>query len=130
MNPNELMVEARARIIWGEESSSVRYFLTSNGMSAADADAQLAMFTRERNAEIRKLGFRNVLIGVALIGVGGILLYVVFATPQSHTAVTRRGRVSGALVVAVLYGLWKLINGIIYLVRPKSEHGSIPDISE
>ncbi len=57
MNPNELIVEARARIIWGEESPSVRCFLTSNGMSAADA--QLAAFNRERNAEIRKLGFRN-----------------------------------------------------------------------
>jgi len=50
MNPDDLIVEARARIIWGDEPLSVRYYLTSNGMSAADADAQIKQFTLERNA--------------------------------------------------------------------------------
>ena len=80
MNPGDLIVEARAKIIWGEASSSVRYFLTSNGMSAADADAKIREFTLERNAEIRKLGIKNVLIGVALIGVAGIFFYSMFAS--------------------------------------------------
>jgi hypothetical protein len=39
MNPDQLIMEARARIIWGESSSSVRDFLISNGISDMDADA-------------------------------------------------------------------------------------------
>ena len=130
MNPDDLMVEARARIIWGDEPLSVRYYLTSNGMSAADADAQIKQFTLERNAEIRKLGIKNVLIGVALIGAAGIFFYPLYASSHIPSVSVRSGKGYGVLFGAALYGLWKLVKGIIYLVRPKSEHGSIPDISE
>jgi hypothetical protein len=36
-------------------------------------------------------------------------------------------RASGVVLLAGLYGLWKLVKGVIYLVRPQSEHKSIPD---
>jgi hypothetical protein len=41
MNTDDLIVEARARIVWGDEPASVRSFLTSNGMAAAEADAKI-----------------------------------------------------------------------------------------
>jgi hypothetical protein len=129
MNPDNLIVEARAKIIWGEASSSVRYFLTSNGMSAADADAKIKEFTLERNADIRRLGIKNILIGVVLIGAAGIFFYSMFASSRMPSVSVRSARGYGVLVLVAVYGLWKLINGIIYLVRPKSEHGSISDIS-
>ena len=130
MNTDDLIVEARARIIWGDEPSSVRYLLTSNGMSATDADAKLRDIILERNAEIRKLGVRDVLIGVALIGGAGIFFYLLFRSSHMPTVSVRAGKGYGALVLLAFYGLWRLINGIIRLVRPKSEHKSIPNISE
>jgi hypothetical protein len=130
MNTDALIVEARARITWGDEPSSVRYFLTSNGMSATDADAKLRDLILERNAEIRKLGLRDVLIGVALTGGAGIFFYSLFRSSHMPGATVKAGKGYGVLVLLAIYGLWRLINGICRLVRPKSEHGSIPDISE
>jgi hypothetical protein len=34
------------------------------------------------------------------------------------------------VLLAGLYGFWKLIKGIVYLLRPQSEHKSIPDIDQ
>jgi len=130
MNTDDLIVEARARIIWGDEPGSVRYFLTSNGMAAAEADAKIKELALERNAEIRKLGTRDVLIGVVLIGAAGISLYWLFAGSHIPSLTVRSAKGYGVLVLVAIYGLWRLVNGIIRLVRPKSEHGSIPDISE
>ena len=128
--PNGILTEARARIIWGESSSSVRYFLTSNGISDTDADAKIKEFNAERNAEIRRLGIRDILIGVALIGTAGILLYSLFAGSHIPSLTVRSAKGYGVVVLAGFYGIWKLVNGIIYLVRPQSEHESIPDITE
>ena len=127
---DDLIVEARARIIWGDEPASVRYFLTSNGMAAAEADARIEELTLERNAEIRKLGIRDVLIGVVLMAAAMIFFCMLFARSHIPSLTVRSGKGYGVLAIAALYGLWRLVNGIIRLVRPKSEHGSIPDISE
>ena len=121
MHTDKVISEARARIIWGESPLSVRAFLISNGISEAVAEAKLAEFNLERSAEIRKIGLRNILIGVVLTGTSGITLYVVGLGPI---------RALGLVGLAGLYGLWKLVDGVIYLVRPQSERKSIPDIEE
>jgi hypothetical protein len=130
MITDDFIVEARARIIWGDEPASVRCFLTSNGMAAAEADAKIEELTLERNAEIRKLGIRDVLIGVVLMAAAIFFFYMLFARSHIPGQTVRSGKGYGVLAVAALYGLWRLVNGVIRLVRPKSEHGSIPDISE
>ena len=113
---------------WGEEPASVRYFLTSNGMSVAEADANISALTLERNAEIRRLGIRDVLVGVALIGAAGVFFYWLFASRHIPRVSVRSAKGYGVLALGAFYGLWRLVNGIIRLVRPKAEHGSIPDM--
>jgi hypothetical protein len=130
MNTDKLIAEARAKIIWGDEPSSVRDFLTSNGMSEADADANLAEFVLERSAEIRRLGIRDVLIGVVLLGGAGIFFYLLSRPTNTHSVRISTGKLYGVLGVAACYGFWRLINGIIRLLRPAFERGSIQDLSE
>ena len=130
MNSDELIVEARAKIIWGEETSSVRNFLMSNGMSATDTDAKIAEFSQERNAEIRGRGVRNILIGAVILLAGGMLIYWSHATANTPMGRVRSGKGIVGVVIVMLYGLGKLVKGILDLVLPKSEHGSIPDIEE
>ena len=130
MNTDDLITEARAKIIWGDEPESVRFFLTSSGMSAAEANAKITELTLERNAEIRKLGMRDVLIGVALLGASGAYLYWVFTSSRMPRVGVRSGKGYGILALAGFYGLWRLVNGIIRLARPKAEHGSITNVSE
>ena len=125
MIANEFIVEARARIIWGEPSSSVRDFLISNGISDVVADAKLKEFELERNRELRMIGLRNVLIGILLTGAAGITLYI--ALPHS-SATSGFIQALGVVLMAGVYGLWKLGKGVVYLIRPQSEHKSIPDI--
>lgn len=127
MSAESIISEARARIIWGEPVSRVRDFLTSNGVSAAVAEARLKEFELERSQELRRLGLVNVLIGGILTGAASVTLYlwVPIATASS-------GIITGLAVVllAGLYGLWKLVKGAALLVRPQSEHKSIPDIAQ
>ena len=85
MKPEQVIIEARAKIIWGEPSSSVRDFLISNGISAIEADAKIKDFNVERNTEIRRLGIKNSVIGAAILGGGTITLYPCFKYFDSLT---------------------------------------------
>jgi hypothetical protein len=42
----------------------------------------------------------------------------------------RTGKGTVGLAMVMLFGLWKLVYGIISVVSPKSEHRSIPDMEE
>ena len=77
MNTDDLIIEARARITSGDKPGSARAFLTSNGMAADEAEAKNRELAIERIAEIKKLGTRDVLIGVVLIGAASLFLVLV-----------------------------------------------------
>jgi hypothetical protein len=127
--PNTILSEARAKIIWGESPSSVRDDLISHGLSSAEADAKTKEFKVERNATIRKVGLKSTIVGAALLLVTGGICYVYFKNPKFNW--NRYALRSIATIVLVgLYGCWKLFNGIIYLVRPQSEDKSITEIPD
>lgn len=127
MSADKTISEARARIIWGEPSSSVRDFLTANGVSDLDADARLREFELERRKELRRIGRRNVAVGVVLTGAAGITLYMVSPMGAATSGIIRALAV---VLLGGLYGLWKMIKGAVLLVRPQSEHKSIPNIEQ
>lgn len=127
MSADKIISEARARVIWGEPPLNVRNFLISNGVSAAIAEGKIKEFDLERNRELRRMGLRNVLIGGTLFGAAGVTLYLSFAIASASSGIVRALAVA---VMAGIYGLWKLVKGIVYLVRPQSEHRSIPDIAQ
>ncbi len=124
MDQNKLISEARARIIWGESSRSVRDFLISNGISATAADVKINEFNLERNSEIRNIGTKDVFVGLVLTCATGVTSYIII----SNRASVIFSRALGLVFLAGLYGLWKLLHGLIYLIRPQSVHSSIPDI--
>jgi len=128
--PNSLLTEARANIIWGEPASSVRSFLISGGMSETDADAKIKDFIAERNTAIRRSAIKNILIGVILIGASAITLYGFSRHGPGDLTYSLRGRGAsfGFAMFAGIYGFWKLIKGVIDFARPQSEKESIPDM--
>ena len=128
MIADNVMTEARARIIWGEASSSVRDFLIANGVPVSDANAKVTEFESERKRELRRIGIRNVLIGIVLTGAAGVTLYIGLAQGSGFSSGWTRAL--ALVLLAGVYGVWKLAKGIIYLVRPQSEHKSIPDIEQ
>ena len=130
METKQLFFEARAKIVWGELAATVRSFLVANGISEVEADAKIKEFLVERNAEIRRIGLRKVVIGVVLLTVSGFFLFIEFKNQYVGYSTTRSGRALGMMLLAAIYGLWKLVDGIIDLARPQSEEGSIPDMLE
>jgi hypothetical protein len=124
---DKIMTDARARIIWGESPHSVRDFLVSSGVSVDAADSKVLEFQLERNRELRRIGLRNVLIGGVLAAAASIALYLSFPIASATSGIVRALAV---VLLAGLYGWWKLIKGIVYLLRPQSEHKSIPDIQQ
>jgi len=125
METNHLFVEARARIIWGELPSSVRSYLTSNGIPESEANVKTREFSCERNLEVRKLGIRSVLIGVALLGASGGMVYLEYRPSHIGSLNVRGAKGFGMILLAGFYGLYRLVNGIIYLVRPQSGHEEV-----
>jgi hypothetical protein len=130
MSPEELNVEARARIVWGEEPSSVHAFLTSNGMSAADADQKIQELVDERNEEVRRIGIRETCIGGAILLLIAIFIWHIFRLPPSRIFPDRRGKSIMFGFLVGLFGIWKLFNGLFHLLRPRTETRSIPDMAE
>ena len=129
IDPDTILTNARAKITWGDSAASVRDYLITHGVSAAEADAIIKQLVRERNADIRAIGVQRVFIGASLLLISILLTWYLLASDQS---VSHRStyRISGFLVLMGLFGLWKLIGGLIFLVRPQSDHESIPDIDE
>lgn len=132
MSAENIITEARARILWGEESSSVRDYLTENGFSCTDADIKIAEMTRERNQQLRKIGMGDVLIGGLLVAVTGVCSYFLFMRPVHFKGTGRRFNwpllLSEYSLVLGVYGLWRLIRGVCYLIRPQAEHKSLSDL--
>ena len=106
--------------------------MVSNGIPDAAADTKIREFIAERSAEIRRLGIRSIFIGVTLVvASGGLVAYWVAAYGASILIGWQFTRAAFTILVLIgLYGVWKLLRGVIYLVTPQSEHKSIPDIEE
>ena len=64
-------------------------------------------------------------MGIVLTSAAGVTLYVAFAIASAASGIIKALAV---VLLAGLYGLAKLVKGIVYLVRPQSERQSIPDI--
>jgi hypothetical protein len=131
MKREQVLIEARAKIIWGEPAADVRSFLLANSVSDADAAVAVKGFIAERNAEIRKFGIRKIVIGAGLAISTALLFYWEYQHQFSAgTTIRSRGSALGFTAFGFIYGLWKLIDGIFDLVRPQTEDGSISDMSD
>jgi hypothetical protein len=112
----QIEVEARAKMIWGEPREAVYSYLRTQGLPTAEAKELLAELEAERTAEVRAAGIRNIILGVSLMIapfaywflsaflIGRIYLYVL-----------------AAAVIGACYGVSKLIDGIRSVVVPKSD---------
>lgn len=126
MDPNTLD-QARARITWGDSPEAVRRFLLSNDVPDREAGECLAMLRKERHRELRWIGLRRALIGFACLAVSVVGFYYLWPVIQS------RRRTSWLLTVFLAfggYGIWKFIDGLIYLIRPQLESKAISEISD
>jgi hypothetical protein len=131
MKREQLVVEARAKIIWGESAASVCEFLVANGFSEAEARAEISRHQKERNSSIRRQGIAGILVGVPLVVIAVMLLEHAIHYDKAAAGIFGNRRVGFETVAGLLaagYGLWKSVNGIFALMKPSSEDRSLTEL--
>lgn len=112
--PEPLITDARAKIVWGEPVPAVMEFLQKKGVGRTEAQALLAELVSERSREIRRIGLRKLWTGLPLILLP--LAYDFFIRVTGHG----RAKLYAVFFVAGAYGLFRAIDGLIMVLRPKS----------
>lgn len=113
------IAEARAKIFWGEDAATVIAYLQSEGMPQADAAAIIDSLLKERAENVRASARRGILIGVPLIF---IPVAAYFGMESMHFLSLK---VLAATVIIGLYGIWKVVRGIVLNFSPHSETGDL-----
>lgn len=123
--------QARAKIIWGDSPGEVRRFLLENGIQARSADELITEFMAERVREVRRSALIKLVVGLLTLAVSLVGLYPLW--PVMGASYARRrgvGLIYLLLVFGILSGLWKLVDGIIFLARPQAEKRAISELTD
>ena len=117
-----VLIEARARVMWGTPPDEIREWLRSQGLGPAEVDAVVSQCLRERAAEVRKAGLRDLVVGSGLFLAGAAGIAIIFALD------TRVDRLLGLSGIGVAVGLWRIVTGIDRLLSGSKAPGSLTDM--
>ncbi len=117
---NKIAAEARARIHWGHSPDRVLFWLQCQGVSHQAAEDILEPAIAGRSAEIRKRGLLGGLIGLAAMAL--TLTMAGTLNPESPGD----AKSFGLCAVIACFGMYKMVQGAIYLVRGKMQ-GSLTE---
>jgi hypothetical protein len=111
--------EARAKIFWGESAEEVGAYLQSVGIAQAEAQTMINAILLERNEAVRAKGRRKILLGALLIPVP-IIAYFLFAQMTIFPI-----KMFGVAMAIGLFGLWKLVDGLINVLSPQTDKSDL-----
>lgn len=117
-----LIVEARAKIIWGESSDQVREWLVAKGFTNAQSDEILRQTLSERAREVRRRGTREILTGAFAVA----LASAIFVSLYPAGFFRRRVLLLACLVLA--YGVWHLLKGVGKVLDGEKARGSVAEM--
>jgi len=129
MNTDEFVVEAKARITWGEDPASVRGFLTASGMTASDADIAIQELVAERTKELRKRGLISTCAWGTILCACVIFDIYEFSHRASGPSL-RQGKAMFYVGFFGIFAIWRLMNGLSDLIKPKSDARLLCDVEE
>ena len=124
LSHEQLETQARAKITWGEEPEKVVIFLISYGLTSEEAWGMVQELQIERQATIRASGVKKIIMGVIMILVP-VGVWVAFQSAGFMSV-----KLLGIAVAVGVWGIWKLISGILNLLFPESEQGDLAEDSE
>ena len=117
--PEPLVIDARAKIIWGESPAKVLAFLQSKSVGDKDAFELIEELMKERAASIRAEGLKKTWIGVLLV-LAPVVYY--YATRfLGHWSL----EFFAALIVLGAVGLAKITKGLSMVLRPRAVTGDL-----
>jgi hypothetical protein len=119
VSPEEFQAEAEERTLWGDPPEKVLRFLLAQDVECGEALKMVDRAQQKRNAFIRSIGIRHVIIGVLLIAVP----CATYAISCWLGAIPLK--IFGATVLVGVIGFWKLIDGAWMILLPQKEKGEI-----
>jgi len=122
--PEPVVVDARAKIIWGESPEKVLAFLQMKGVGDKDAFALIEELVAERAASIREDGLKKTRTG-ALFVLAPVVYY--YATRSMGY---RGAKGFAVLLVLGAVGLGKLTNGLSMVLRPRAVKGDLANAED
>lgn len=111
--------EARAKAMWGDSREQIINYLMIQGFNAQEATDLAQKMFKERAAAVRSNGIRKIIIGIGFICIP--IIGAVFFPVIAFISL----KIFAVLIMAGLYGIWLLLNGILMALAPKSEKGDV-----
>lgn len=121
VNREQAEIEARAKMSWGDSPDAVTKFLMLQGFSVPEAREIVAVLYKERLAAVRVAGIKKIVSGIALMCVP-VIAYLYFLSIRFLPI-----RIMGIAVAIGLWGVWRVVNGLIALLVPKMESGDVAE---
>ncbi len=109
-------IEARAKLSWGDPPEEVTQYLMLQGFGVAEAKELVQVMFKERLSAVRAKGIRKIVGGIGLMFVPVITFLTIGLLSL---------KLMGVAIMAGLYGVWLVINGILMVVAPKLESGDL-----
>lgn len=126
-DPEKLRIEAKSRVMWGEERRAIRSDLVRQGYAAREVDRALDDAVRERLAHFRSTGIRDIVVGAACLAVFAVLFGFMFLSRSGRLVL---GKGAFALFGLPPAGLYFLIRGISRVLGGGKGEGSATDLEE
>ncbi len=114
-------VEARAKISWGDPPEAVIKFLMIQGFTHPEASEMVEEMFKVRRAETRANGIKKTMMGGGMMCVPVVAL--IFFLSIHYIPI----KIMGAAIGVGLWGLIKVIQGLIMILAPKMETGDVAD---
>jgi hypothetical protein len=121
MDRGQAEIEARAKVMWGDDPEDVKKFVLMQGFTRDEATAMLAEMLDDRAQTIRKNGVRKIFIGIGMMCVP-VVAFIVFTMIHFFEI-----KIFGATLVIGLWGAWRVLSGTIMFLSPRSEKGDVAD---
>lgn len=125
VSKEQALVDARAKVSWGDEEVEVVKYLMMQGYSAGEAQELVAQMFKERRAATRVNGIRKLVIGICLLAVAAVMWWGFMHMGMMYARVTARGM--GAAVLIGCVGIWYFANGVVLLLAPKMDHQDLAE---
>jgi hypothetical protein len=128
----QLTVEARARVTWGESVDAVREWLASQKLPHLQVDEILRDVLEERRESMRRRGVHGLFFGAVVLACA---VAVVFLPPELEKfGIPAMGRMIGLFFAAAIFlgliGVKLLVDGMERFLRGAAAEGADSDVSD
>ena len=119
---DQAVIEARAKVSWGDSQEAVLKYLMIQGFKHEEAAELIAGLFKARALAVRGIGVKKILTGIGLmfVPVAGLIFFHV----EFHVIPVK---IMALLLAVGVWGFFRAINGAIMVAVPKMQSGDVAE---